>query len=318
MLIVEDGGYLVRRLHRGGSPLLAMVLGAVEQTTKGLWPTENWGREIAGDKAVKRDLEGVMYFPLISVPDSRIKQEVEPPIIGNLVVQCIQALTSNLSLPGAPVALLGLGTIGMKVDDFLKSLGARVVGYDPSDERVTRFITKGGYKAATAVEAVRGSRLVIGCSGKKSITSDVLANVDHGACVVSASSDLEEIDRDYLENAKIRSQRLAIKDQQWKEGNLWAGTRYILPGPAPREINLLADGYPVTFWGFPGMPHEGGDLIMTVILVAAAELAARNRPDRDKNAEPYPNQICRQAVDELGKEYQMHAQYLRSYHPDAL
>lgn len=309
-IVVEDGGYITPLLHRMDSPLANHVIGAVEQTTKGLRSTEDWGVAAGG----AGDLEGLMRFPLISIPDSRIKQKVEPPLIALNIVNCIQSLDHSISIIGMNIALFGLGTIGMEVYARLRDLGALVTGYDLDVSRKTEFRMKGGLLAPTAADAVAGKKLVIGCSGRQSITKDVIANLDHGAYIASGSSDLVEIDRDYLEDRKLKSVRLGIGDRDWEPGRLWSGTRYILPGRPGKEVVLLADGFPVTFWGFAGMPHQGGDLIMTVILLAAADLAARNGAPGRKGA--YSNRIERHCVDSLGKTYEIEEEYLRQYFPD--
>ncbi len=316
LLIVEDGGYIAPWLHEHNSPLAAHTIGAVEQTTKGLRKTEDWGKQKG---AADRNLSGLLQFPLISIPDSNIKTRIEPPLIGNEVVHAIQALTT-FSLHGARVALLGLGTIGMEVFKHLKGVNAIVTGYDEMDpRRKTEFSMAGGTLAGTAAEAVRGKRLVIGCSGRPSVTAEVLENVEHGAYVVSASSDLVEIDIPWLEDRSVTKAKFGIKDAEVVPGQLWGGTRYELAGRPTREINLLADGYPVTFWGEQGMPHEGSDLVMTVILVAAAELAARNGPrGAAAGRTPYASGICRDAVDSLDVEYQLSNEHLKLHHPEAL
>lgn len=313
LLIVEDGGYLTPDLHRRDSPLLDRTIGAVEQTTKGLRYVEQLG-PVGGP----RDLDGTLRFPLLSIPDSRIKTSIEPPLIGAEVVHCIQNL-APVSLHGLHVGLLGLGTIGMEVFRHLRRLGAHITGFDAASEsRRAEFMMAGGFYASTPVEAVRGKRLVIGCSGKTSITPEVIENLAHGVYVASASSDRVEVDWEYLESRVEEKIRFGIHDAEVEPGKLWAGTRYILSGRPPREINLVADGYPVTFWGAPGMPHEGGDLIMTVILVAAAEVAARNGPTGQRaELDPYPSRICRKAVDDLGEKYRLQSQHLNLYYPES-
>jgi S-adenosylhomocysteine hydrolase len=315
LLIVEDGGYLVPRLHREKSPLLKQVIGAVEQTTKGLRATEAWGHQMHAGS----DLDDILQFPLLSVPDSTIKLGVEPGIIGDQVVQCIQGLSNQILLQGAQVGLIGLGTIGMEV--FYRLLAARaiVTGYDPQLSRRLQFHIQGGKLASTPAEAVRDKRLVIGCAGGPSIDGGVLPHLSHGCFLASASSDRVEIDWQWLEARAASKERFGIRDEKLQIGRLWGGTRYVLRGTPQKEINLLADGYPVTFWGFPGMPHPGGDLVMTVILVAAANLAARNTRDRKtETASPYPNGIRRKAIDHLDDEFKILHEYVQHYYPDAL
>ena len=303
ILVVEDGGYIAPLLHERRSPLCAHVVGAVEQTTKGLRRIEDWARSATGKEP---DFSDVLQFPLVSIPDSEIKRGIEPRLIASQVLQCISGLTSDLSFQGLEVAIVGLGTIGFEVFDMLREQGALVTGFDTDDSRRVRFATRGGRMARSAEEAVRGKRLVIGCTGRRSITSDVIANLQHGVFLVSASSDLVEIDLEYLK-AKGTASPLGIKDQDYQPDTPGAGTRYMVGGPAAKQVNLLGNGLPITFWGFPGMPHQGGDLVMTTILIAAAELAARH------GTSPFPKAICRRVVDELAKRYAIEAEYWRTY-----
>ena len=171
---------------------------------------------------------------------------------------------------------------------------------------------------ATLLEAARmssGDTALL--SAIMEVTADLFFEIGDIAHAVEFSTDsLALVGSDWLSKAQSRSPT----------------PRYSLAGQPIREINLLADGYPVTFWGGQGMPHEGSDLVMTVILVAAAELAAKNAPrtpgDRALPANPegmdsgqrarYPNEINRDAVDALDTRYQLSSQHLRLHRPEAL
>jgi hypothetical protein len=102
----------------------------------------------------------------------------------------------------------------------------------------------------------------------------------------------------------LSKNRFGIKDADVVLGQIWGGTRFELAGYPHREVNLLADGNPVTFWGTAGIPHEGGDLIMTVILFAATQSAAHIGPQGNAvGSPPYSNEICLRTVDEFGDKY---------------
>lgn len=84
--------------------------------------------------------------------------------------------------------------------------------------------------------------------------------------MVSASSEQYEIDLYELSRLATKQEPL-VGDQ----GQL-IGTDFTLT-PDNRCIHLLANGYPVNFWGMGSMPEEASDLILTIMLLASVELA---------------------------------------------
>ena len=85
-----------------------------------------------------------------------------------------------------------------------------------------------------------------------------------------------------------------------------------------RTVNVLADGFPVNFWGTPSMPNQYGDLIMSHILLATAALAWRNHALRRGQPRPYRSGYLRSAIDELVTEFDLVGEYNRLYHPAAV
>jgi S-adenosylhomocysteine hydrolase len=256
LLIVEDGGFIAPMIHRDFHQLLPRVVGAVEQTTRGIRNAEKWLKEKDGNS---------LGFPIISVATSRIKNEFEPPYIAEAIVANTKRLIPDQPLKGIDIALFGYGTIGGTLARRLKQ-DASVTIYDTSGDGKLLALEEGFAVADSPSEAVRNKDLVIGASGELSISSQVIANLKHGCYVMSTSSELYEIDIE-----ELNRQQTAAKPLRNDDGT-YAGTTFVLP-PKNKEVHLIANGYPINFWGVQSMPVQASSLIMTLILLSAAELA---------------------------------------------
>lgn len=260
LLVIEDGGFVAPALHRTYPSLLESTIGVIEQTTRGIMNLEDLQK--ASGQALK--------IPVLSVAGSKLKGEFEPPYIGKAVVQNIERLVPHLTLSGRKAAVLGFGTIGREVLSWLRKNHADIRAFDTDPTRRLGAQQEGYPLADTAQQAVEGRSIVIGCSGRTSVDSGVIAALTHGCYVVSASSEQYEIAVDELS-------RQASRTVQLKHSGRLIGTTYVLP-PNDREIHLLASGYPINFWGMNSMPEQASDLIMSLLLLAGAELANGSYP----------------------------------------
>jgi adenosylhomocysteinase len=269
VVIVEDGGFFVPAMHLRHSRLLKQTIGVVEQTRRGIMNTEDAVTEFPGGK---------LALPVLSVASSRLKNEFEPPYIGQAVISNIQKLIPHLQIPGRRFAILGYGTIGQKVADGLRNLGANVTVFDRESQRKLLARQNGFSCPETPLEAVQNASFVIGCSGRRSIDADVISGLQHATNVVSASSELYEVDLQELR------QRSRLTEDFMSDGGALLGTTYVL-APDDRRINVLANGYPINFWGVASMPEHASDLIMTLLLLATVEVARRKYPEAKINPE---------------------------------
>jgi S-adenosylhomocysteine hydrolase len=260
LLIIEDGGFFVPAIHTRYSDLIAHTVGAVEQTTRGIMNARDTIQQLEGKP---------LSLPILSVATSKLKSDFEPPYIARAIIKNIERLLPHLVFSGKKVAVLGCGNIGQQVLTWLRQNGADITVYDQDPNRRFWAQQNGIPHANTAPEAVQGKSFVIGCSGRRSVDSVVISGLAHGTYLVSASSELYEIDLEQLEQQARRKQ-----DLQGESGQL-IGTNFILP-PNNREIHLLANGYPINFWGMDSMPEEASDLVMTLLFLAAVELARGN------------------------------------------
>lgn len=288
ILIVEDGGFFAPAIHREFTKLIPHVVGAVEQTSRGIRNAENW------EKGKDRN---ALQFPIISVATSKLKEEFEPPYIADAVVDNIKRLLPNIPLRGSKVALLGCGPIGRAIAMWLSQIGANLIIFEPSSERELWAQQKGFNRAESSRQAVQNKTFVIGASGEESIDSPVIANLTHGTYLISASSELYEIDMDELQGQKIEMKPLR------NDSDDYIGTDFILP-PNDRTVHVLANGYPVNFWGFESMPEPASDLILSLILLSAAEVASGNYSTHGINSN---------AVNQIAEKYQIAKKFLEFY-----
>jgi S-adenosylhomocysteine hydrolase len=263
ILIIEDGGFIVPEIHRKFTNLIPHVIGAVEQTTRG----------IRNDEAI-----GGIQFPVISVATSKLKGTFEPQYIGRAVVENIKRLLPDISLNGKTVGLFGYGTIGKEIAEWFRSNSAIVTVYDPSPENKLSAQQRGFTLATSPEQNGQNKNFVIGASGNESINSKVIAHLTHGTYVVSASSELYEIDIDEL--TRLRSHTSLLNHS----GGEIIGTDFVLP-PTDRVIHVIANGYPINFWGFESMPNEASDLIMSLIFLCACELGSESSCPKGINDE---------------------------------
>jgi S-adenosylhomocysteine hydrolase len=263
ILVIEDGGFIVPEVHKKFTNLIPHVIGAVEQTTRG----------IRNDAAI-----GEIQFPVISVATSKLKGTFEPQYIGRAVVENIKRLLPDISLNGKTVGLFGYGTIGREIADWFRSNKSIVTVFDPSPENRLLAHQNGFPLATSPEENATNKNFVIGASGNESINSKVIAHLTHGTYIVSASSELYEVDVDEL--TRLQSRMAELKNPSGET----IGTDFELP-PSNRVIHVIANGYPINFWGFESMPNEASDLIMSLIFLCACELGSRSMSAKGIDAE---------------------------------
>jgi S-adenosylhomocysteine hydrolase len=279
ILIVEDGGFIVPEIHQKFKNLIPHVIGAVEQTTRG----------IRNDAAI-----GEIQFPIISVATSKLKGTFEPPYIGRAVVENIKRLLPDMSLNGKTVGLFGYGTIGHEIAEWFRSNYSIVTVFDLSHEN-SLLAQQNGFQLATSPEQnAQNKNFVIGASGNESINSKVIAHLSHGTYIVSASSELYEMDIDEL--TRLHSRKTQLKRSR---GEI-IGTDFELP-PTNRVIHVLANGYPINFWGFESMPNEASDFIMSLIFLCACELGSGIR---------YAKGIDSEAVNTIANNHKLAEKFL--------
>jgi len=280
ILIVEDGGHIYPHILQKYPKLLAQVRGCVEQTTRGSRNITTVLKETArGEK-----------IPVLSVADSELKRTFEPPHVAAAVVQNIKNFLPDVNFRGKKAGLLGYGSIGEKIAERLRFESMKVTIYDADQEKLLKASQEGYEIARTSRELVRNSSLIIGSSGNLTIGRNEILELQHGAYLVSASSEQYEFCIGELINLSGgREEKLIIN------GRI-VGTKYVIRRYDNPEIFLLADGYPINFWGMESMPNQASDLVLTLLLLPLVELSQGNLKHGGLDAE---------SVNEIAKKYQL-------------
>lgn len=265
ILAIEDGGYFSSAVHALWPGLLPRFIGIVEQTTRGITRLL--------DAAQQR--EDMIGLPVVSVPDSSLKKSFEPLHIGEGVFLALLNLLSRPLRRMRVCVLGGHGVIGRALAERLTEAGAWITVYDPALLSEPGALYLPYEIAETPVAAARDAELIIGATGRQSVTRDVIDAARDGCYIVSVSSDRNEIDMGYLEANAVETEILRHSFFFCEGGRqkIAKGKIYRML-PDCRELFVLHDGRPINFLGFGGMLDREADLILALMFAGAADLAS--------------------------------------------
>jgi len=247
LVIQEVGGYVVELLHETFQDQLDLVEGVVEITKQGVW------------RASRERLK----FPVLHCADSELKR-LEATRCGETVARCLDGLMRDLgnSLAGRKAAVFGAGWIGFGVAKGLRRLDVIPTLIDINPLKVAEARLS-GFDASLEPTELAGCDLVVGATGRLSITADVLKQLRNGCLVASASSRRIEIDAGFLETAPCHDIHPSIKAFQLADEDTGKD----------RQICLVNDGYPANFIpGSGSVADEIVELILGELIVLMADL----------------------------------------------
>ena len=229
ILILDDGGKISLAIHQHFAGE-AHRFRLVEQTTRGITEINSLPKLLVSS---------------VDVANAPLKShEIEK--IGDEVAYNIDILLGRISmmpLEGRRVTVMGYGRIGRGVAEALAARGAMVTVYDTDPARLAEAHAVGYRVANDKAAALSGHSLVVGCSGKRSITKDDLQHLDHEAVLVSASSRDVEIDLSINRNPDV----LVVPLLAEGPGDRRFTTRvWRFPD---KDIVVLRNGFPVNFNG---------------------------------------------------------------------
>lgn len=261
VIVQEIGGYCAPLVE--GLAARAEFAGVVEDTKQGHW------------RYVERD---PLPCPVLTVADSPLKA-LEDRQVGRAIGHALETILRRRFYRLASetrVGILGYGRIGEATARSLAESGAEVAVFDICDIRMAEAALA-GFATPSRETLLETSDVILGVTGRCSLTATDLGQLRDGTIVASGSSKQVEIDVDGLS----RHGRLVDADETAKE--------YELSG---RRVHLLNDGLPINFLE-QSVLGRVLDLVYSELYMCVRELAlGRRKPGLGRLGEAQQRQIA--------------------------
>lgn len=247
IFILEDGGYVGPLLHQLDCTPWNQIVGAVEQTERGVRMYEQLKN---------------LLIPVAPVARSHMKNRQEPPHVGRSIVANIQQLLEGRNLAGMRCLIIGYGRIGETVCKAARDTGMNVSVFD-SDHGALAKAAQASFNTGDVLRTLlSNAQIVIGTTGNESLGREHILSLQHNTVLVSGSSGQYEIGIDALD-VLSRQQR-----------SVDVGTQYTLE-KEDRIVLLLGDGYPINFVGGDSVPDEAIDPVLAALFILTAEMVMK-------------------------------------------
>ena len=253
-LIVDDGGYVLPRLHASFEPFLSLFKGTVEQTKSGIWKL--------------RPFESEHRIPVFSVAESELKATVEAQGVAQAALTSLRRLLPAEKFDGRRAVVVGFGTIGEALAELLRRQNVHVQIADSSSSKLVAARER-GFQVSEDLPGLLGEvqpRYVFSCAEPGAIGVAALERIEQDCVLVSLTSRDAAFDKEALEELCESSSYGSV------------GTLYIPRKDPSRRILLVADGFPVNFHFAESMPNQQSDLVMASLLAGAITLANADPP----------------------------------------
>jgi S-adenosylhomocysteine hydrolase len=273
VIVLDDGGRLIRRLHDEVPAHFVHRIAAVEQTQRGI-------RELAGLR---------LRFPVINVAESWAKRRFESPMIGSSVVRALENELSRLEAaalaPKGKLLLLGYGAVGRAVAGALRRRGLpgdgyRIEVFDPSRRARARARRDGVRASSDLADALADAVIVVNAKGDVGRIRIGRGSAAPNGCIfVNAASGSQEFE--FLDAVGEASARRRFLGKRLSQGSDLDPIRRdeIVRTRDGREYLLVARGNVVNFTGeIDPIPPRFIQLTRGLLYLGAIQAGRETRP----------------------------------------
>lgn len=214
-------------------------------------------------------LENGLLYPVLNIAKTNLKRNITYPEIANSIFIRVIELIGGEKLVGRSILLCGYGDMGEILADRFRAFGIRVIIYDPDIMKLIVSGEKGYTTYDDILTAVVEEKpiLVIGASGYKSITDEVVRSLPNNSYVTAGATADLSIFLEYEKDQNIEFRR--VKNY---------GTQYRINS---KFVTVLGNGRSVNLFDSEAIPNKANDIFKAAILVTCNQ--AINSKEHLKN-----------------------------------
>lgn len=218
---------------------------------------------VTGLKRIKNLNVKELAYPVLNVAKSKLKRYITYKEISNTIFTRTIELLGGEKIVGRTVIQLGYGDLGETLAERYRDYGARVVIIEPDALKCIQAAEKGFSTFRTFEEAIKYEKpfLIVGASGYKSISKEVIEQLEDGTFITSGATADLDIFKEYEKTG-----------YEYKEIPRY-GTQFIIDG---KHITILGNGRSVNLFDSEAIPNKSNDIFKASQLVVTEKVVNDN------------------------------------------
>ena len=264
-ILIEDGRKLVKDFieKRRDKKIVILDDGAIVSRILTLHSYDNVEAfvelTVTGLKRIKELDEKQLPYPVLNVAKSKLKRFITYKEIANTIFTRSIELLGGEKLVGRTVIQLGYGDLGEVLAERYRQYGSKVIVIEPDVMKCIEAAEKGFITFRTLEEAIKYEKpfLIVGASGYKSISKEVIEELDDGTFITSGATADLNIFKEYEQNG---CEYKAIPKY---------GTQYRING---KKITVLGNGRSVNLFDSEAIPNKSNDIFKASQLVVTDKI----------------------------------------------
>ena len=264
-ILIEDGRKLVKDFieKRRNKKIVILDDGAIVSRILTLHSYDNVEAfvelTVTGLKRIKELDKEQLSYPVLNVAKKKKKRFITYKEIANTIFTRSIELLGGEKLVGRTVIQLGYGDLGEVLAERYRQYGSKVIVIEPDVMKCIEAAEKGFITFRTLEEAIKYERpfLIVGASGYKSISKEVIEELDDGTFITSGATADLNIFKEYEQNG---CEYKAIPKY---------GTQYRING---KKITVLGNGRSVNLFDSEAIPNKSNDIVKASQLVVTDKI----------------------------------------------